>query len=232
MKKIKNILVLDTETTGDFSQPMIYDFGYKIVTPTGEVLCTRNAIVKEIFENKFVIQKAYYASKMTEYRKMIEQGQIEYKSFKSIIKQFIDDARKHKVEIISAYNLAFDMKAINATMRLCYSQGDDEKIIEKLINQKNKKLLCIWNLACETILDTDEYREFATSKGWISEAGNYKTNAEVTYTYISGLEEFTEKHMALDDVNIEIDILLHILKNYDGNLTYGLHYGSWKKVQK
>ena len=39
---MKNILVLDTETTGDpFGQPMIYDFGYKIVTPTGEVLKTK-----------------------------------------------------------------------------------------------------------------------------------------------------------------------------------------------
>ena len=229
---MKNILVLDTETTGDFGQPMIYDFGYKIVTPTGEVLKTKNAIVREIFENKFVIQKAYYASKMNDYRKMIADGQIEVQTFRAIIKEFISDARKYKVEIISAYNLAFDMAAINATMRLCYSQGDEEKIIEKLINQKNKKLLCIWNLACETILDTDEYREFAKSKGWVSEVGNYRTNAEVTYTYITGLEEFKEKHMALDDVNIEVDILLHILKNYEGNLTYGLHYNSWKKVQK
>ena len=228
---MKNILVLDTETTGDFGQPLIYDFGYKIIDREGTTLFQRNAIVREVFENRFLMDKAYYSDKVNTYRKMLENHEIDLLPFHILIKEFVAMARKYKVEIISAYNLAFDIKALNGTMRMCYSQGHDDKILEKLIEQKNKKLLCIWNLSCETILDTDEYRAYADTHNFISEKGNYLTNAEVAFRYIKDLPDFTEKHMALDDVNIEIEILLHILNHYDGNLTYGLHYGSWKKVQ-
>lgn len=228
---MKNILVLDTETTGDFKQPLIYDFGYKIVNPKGQVLFTKNSLVREVFENKFIMDKAYYSKKVKTYEKMLLNHEIELQPFHVIIREFITMARKYKVEIISAYNLAFDITALNGTMRMCYSKGHDEQILEKLINQKNKKLLCIWNLACETILDTDEYREFATKNEKISDKGNFLTNAEVTYQYMKNDIDFKEEHTALSDVNIEIEILLHILENYSGNLTFGLHYGSWKKVQ-
>jgi hypothetical protein len=229
---IKNILVLDTETTGDFGQPMIYDFGYKIVTPEGETLFCRNALVREVFENKFLMDKAYYSSKVKTYKEMLENKEIELLPFHILIKEFVAVARKYKVELICAYNLAFDIKALNGTMRMCYSQGHDEKILEKLVSQKNKKLLCIWNLACETILDTDEYRDYAKIHGFMSDKGNYLTNAEVTFRYIKDLPDFVEKHQALADVEIEIEILLTILNQYKGNLTYGLHYGSWQKVQR
>ena len=116
-------------------------------------------------------------------------------------------------------------------MQLCYSEGQEKQILEKLINQKNKKLLCIWNLACDTFLDTDEYREFAETHSFKSEIGNYKTSAECAYAYLTDNPQFEEEHTALSDTNIEIDILLHVFKNYVGNYTYGLHYGSWKKVQ-
>lgn len=229
---MKNILVLDTETTGDFSQPLIYDFGYKVITPAGEVLFSRNAIVKEVFENRFIMDKAYYADKVNAYRVSIENREIDLERFEVLIKEFIRVCRTYKVEIISAYNLAFDVKALNGTMRMCYSKGHDDKILEKLIDQKNKKLLCIWNLACETLLDTDEYREYAKVHGFVSDKGNYLTSAEVAYRYLKDLPEFIEQHTAMADVEIEIEILLAILKDYDGNLNYGLHYGSWQKVQR
>jgi len=229
---MKNILVFDTETTGEFGQPLIYDFGYKIISPSGQVLHMKNALVREIFESRFLMDKAYYSQKVKTYQEMVVNHEIDVEPFHKIIREFIAATRKYKVEIISAYNIAFDIRALNGTMRMCYSQGHDKKILEKLIEQKNKKLLCIWNLACETILDTDEYREFAATHNLISEKGNYFTNAEVTYQYMTKDLNFKEDHTALSDVNIEIEILLHILKNYSGNLTYGLHYGSWKKVQR
>lgn len=229
---MKNILVLDTETTGDFGQPMIYDFGYKIVTPQGETLFSRNALVQEIFESNFLMQKAFYSDKVKEYRRALENQEIDIAPFRVLIKEFINMARKHKVEIISAYNLAFDIRALNGTMRITHSEGHEKKILEKLTNQKNKKLVCIWNLACETILNTDEYRAFADEHNLVSEKGNYKTSAEASYRYLTKNADFIEKHTALADVEIEIEILLHIMKEYTGHMTYGLHYGSWKKVQK
>lgn len=229
---MRNIVVLDTETTGDFGQPLIYDFAYKIVSPTGEVLKSTSSLVKEIFDCRFIMEKAYYADKYKNYVKRHENCEIDKKPFRTLIKEFIADVRKYKVDIVAAYNLAFDVRALNGTMKMCYSEGDDEQIFEKLINQKNKKLLCIWNLACETMLNTDEYREWATQNGQVSDKGNYLTSAESAYRYLINNPTFVEDHMALEDVDIEIDLLLHILDNYKGNLTYGLHYGSWQKVQR
>jgi DNA polymerase III epsilon subunit-like protein len=231
---MKNILILDTETTGDFGSPMIYDFGYRIINPQGEVLLTRNCLISEVFDTKFLMDKAFYAKKFNAYLIAWDKGEIEKISFRIALKRFITDIRKYKVEVVAAYNLAFDVRALNQTMRLFDSPNFDKKILEKLFSQKNKKLLCIWNLACETVLNTDEYRAYcqADPEVFISEAGNYKTSAESAYRYLIKQNDFEESHTALSDVDIEIKILLDILNNYDGVISYGLHYGSWQKVQK
>ena len=231
---MKNILVLDTETTGDFGSPMIYDLGYKVISPKGEVLLVRNCLISEVFDTKFLMDKAYYAKKFNSYLIAFDTGEIEKLSFRIALKRFINDIRKYKVEIVAAYNLAFDVKALNKTMKLFDSQSFEKKVLERLFSQKNKKLLCIWNLACETVLDTDDYRTYCDlhADKFKSDKGNYKTSAEVAYCYLTKQNDFEESHTALDDVNIEIEILLDILANYNGNLTYGLHYGSWQKVQK
>lgn len=229
---MKNILVFDTETTGDFDKPLIYDFAYKIINKKGELLLQKNYLVEEIFNQAYLMSRAFYSKKIKEYRRKLETHEIEISPYRKIIKNFINDCRKYKVEIISAYNLAFDIRAINGTMQLCYSEGQENKILEKLVNQKNKKLLCIWNLACDTFLDTDEYRAFADTYAFKTDLGNYKTNAECAYAYLTDNPQFEEEHTALSDTVIEIEILLHIFKNYVGNYTYGLHYGSWQKVQK
>lgn len=229
---MKNILILDTETTLGFGSPLIYDFGYQIVSPLGIVLVKRSALVLEVFDTKDLMDKAYYSDKYESYCKLFENGLIEKLSFRKIMKRFVSDCRKHKVEIIGAYNLAFDMRAINKSLFILDNASYESKYLEKFFAQKNKKLLCIWNLSCETILNTDEYRKFADENKLVSKSGNYQTSAEVAYQYIKNMPEFVEKHMAIEDVEIETEILLHILQNYNGIITYGLHYGSWRKAQK
>jgi hypothetical protein len=123
--------------------------------------------------------------------------------------------------------LAFDYKAINYTNQ--FFNNGDEKLM-KLIDKKT--LLCIWNLACDTILDTEDYKEYATMKNFISEKGNYLTNAESCYAYLTQNEDFQEEHTALADVEIEVEILKYIVENCKSKVKYGLAYGCWKKVQK
>lgn len=229
---MKNILILDTETAGDFGSPLIYDLGYKIITPMGETLVERNTIIAEVFDTKSMMGNAYYASKFEEYVKWLENGEIEKMTFKKAILRLIADIKKNKVEYVCAYNLAFDVRALNQSMRVMYNEGFEKQILDKLFNQKNKKLLCIWNLACETVLDTDDYRKFATENGLITDKGNYQTGAEMAYKYIKQNANFIENHTALSDAQIETEILLYIFENYKGVPTFGLHYGSWQKVQK
>ena len=228
---MKNILVLDTETTLGFGSPLIYDFGYKIIDREGTTLKSVSTLIGEVFDTKALMNSAYYLEKVPMYQKMYENGEIGKTTFVKAFKQFINDMRHYKVELLCAYNIAFDIGALNNTLRMLDSVSYENKTLEKVINQKNKKVLCIWNLACETLLNTDEYREYADTHNFKSEKGNYKTSAEVAFRYIKDLPDFVEKHTALADVEIEIEILLTILNHYTGNMTYGLHYGSWKKIQ-
>lgn len=223
---------MDTETTGDLGCPLIYDFGYVIINERGEKLLSRNFLIKEIFDTKSLMDKAYYSNKVSEYQQKFANGLIPKESFKNAIKQFVADCKKYKVGVVSAYNIAFDIRALNQTLRVLFNENFENGWLSKFFEQKNKKLLCIYNLACETILNTDEYREFATQNQLVSEKGNYKTNAECAYRFISKNVEFIESHTAIEDVEIEIEILMTILDNYKGNIEYGLHYGSWRKVQR
>lgn len=230
-KMIKNILVFDTETTGELGSPLIYDLGYRIISPDGKVLKSFNCLVTEIFSNGFVMSLAYYSNKIKMYRDKHKQGLIEMLPYKKAITTFINDARHYKVGIIAAYNVAFDLRALQATLKMTYHEGFQKDIVNKLLNQKNKKVLCIWNLVCDTVLNTDEFRNYAETHGFKSEKGNYQTSAEVAYRYITDNEEFVEDHTALSDVDIEIELLLHALKYYSPILEYGAKYSCWQKVQ-
>jgi hypothetical protein len=46
----------------------------------------------------------------------------------------------------------------------------------------------------------------------ITPAGNVKTSAEVSYSYLHNLPNFIESHTALDDCYIEADIAKTLLK--------------------
>ena len=135
--------------------------------------------------------------------------------------------RTYKVKVLSAYNLAFDYNALKYTNH--FFNVENEKFMSVI---DKKTFLCIWNLACDTILDTDDYRQYATMKNFISEKGNYLTNAESCYAYLIGNEDFEEEHTALADVQIEVEILKYIVTKCKGKVKYGLAYSCWQRVQK
>lgn len=227
MRTQNNILVLDTETVGTFSKPIIHDIGWENVDKVFNRLVKKHYLVKELHIDQPWILKTsdFYRGKAKIYEKWIAEGSVEIKPWREIIAELVKDLKT--VKVISAYNLAFDYKAINYTNQ--FFNNGDTKLME-LIDKKTR--LCIWGLACDTILDTDDYREYATMKDFISEKGNYLTNAESCYAYLIGDETFEEEHTALADVEIEIEILKHIVENCKGKVKYGLAYNCWRKVQK
>jgi DNA polymerase III epsilon subunit-like protein len=224
-----NILIVDTETVGTFGSPIIHDIGYKIIDKDFNTLLERRFLVKELHEvNQYMLFVSdFYQSKKHLYDEVKETNSIDIVAWKDIEKIFINDMRSYKVKVISAYNMAFDYKAFNATSHF-FNLGST-----KLMDAIDKKsLLCIYNLACDTILDTDDYRDYATMKNFISDKGNYLTNAECCYRYLIDDETFEEEHTALADVEIEKQILEHIIKNCKHKVQYGLAYNCWRKVQR
>ena len=84
-------------------------------------------------------------------------------------------------------------------------------------------LFDIWALACEHIRASDEYRDFAWDEGLLTDSGKYyKTSAEVAYRFISRNREFVEAHTALDDAEIESEILASIIRKDKKKLKMGI----------
>ena len=192
------IMVLDTETC-DLSGS-VYDVGYTITNKKGDILATRNWLVKEIFTDASRMMGAFYAKKMfSHYAPMLDDGLVKLTAWADIVEQIRADVRDYGINIISAYNAGFDLRVMRNTNAML---GDGSAILPKGL-----KVLDIWQFACETKLSQRTYKKLARANGWVSPAGNIKTGAEFCYRYTSNNPNFIEDHTALSDAIIETQIL-------------------------
>ena len=192
------ILTLDTETA-DLSGN-VYDVGYIIHDRVGNELTRFNALVEEIFTDAKIMMGAFYAKKLfSHYAPMLDRGEIKMQSWQFIIDRLRSDIELYNVSTIAAYNIGFDMRAMNSTHR---ALTDENKVLESPC-----KILDIWQFACEVKLNNRNYKRIAESLGWVSPKGNIKTGAEFAYRFCSGDHGFIEDHTALSDCQIEVEIL-------------------------
>ena len=192
------ILTLDTETA-DLSGN-VYDVGYIIHDRAGNELARFNALVEEIFTQPKIMMGAFYAKKLfSHYAPMLDAGEVKMQSWQFIIDRLRSDIELYNVSTIAAYNIGFDMRAMNQTHR---ALTDESKVLESPC-----KILDIWQFACEVKLNNRNYKRIAESLGWVSPKGNIKTGAEFAYRFCSGDHGFIEDHTALSDCVIEVEIL-------------------------
>ena len=201
MKK-KNIAIIDTETAGGFGDLKIYDFGMVIMTQQGEIVAEYESLVKEVFIPKHMAT-AYYSKKIECYYSMLMDS-MRIRPWDTIRDDVNALFKKHDVEIVSAYNLGFDTRAIKATQKK-YSKHDT-------FLEETKDTLDLWLWSCQSLLSKNKYHKYATANGMTTKAGNVKTSAEVSYSYLHNLPNFVESHTALDDCYIEADIAKTLLK--------------------
>ena len=206
-KKMKNakkiIMVLDTETA-DLTGA-VYDVGYTITTKAGTILVERNWLVEEIFTDAKRMMGAFYAGKIfTHYARMLQNGDIALTSWNTIIAEIAADCINYNVNVIAAYNLAFDRRVMASTHAMLGGTG---KILPYAMDQ-----LDLWRFACETKLSQQTYRNLALDLGWVSAAGNIKTGAEYAYRFCAGNWGFIEDHTALSDAIIETHIMAECFK--------------------
>lgn len=227
MRHKNTIIIVDTETTGSLKTPIIYDIGWAFYNKRTKIIDRKEYLVKEVFNNDYLMNSAYYIGKKPLYDKRVRNKEIIIKPFREILQELMQDMRKYNVKVFSAYNVAFDIKAINSTIDLVSSD------LSTTWKRANKRVqpLCIWGLATNTLMNNIDYQELALRKGWYTENGNILSNAEVAYRYLTGNYEFVEKHTALQDVLIEREILKHCLTSYGGNAKYGVIYHAWRNVQ-
>lgn len=194
----KKILVLDTETCD--LQGNVYDIGWTITNRRGEILDSHNSLVMETFSDPRKMMGAFYADKLfTHYAPMLENGDIVRRPWLEIISTLREHMARHSVNVLAAYNLAFDKRVMAQTHKALGNAGP--------VLAQPVALLDIWRFACETKLSQRAYARIAREQGWVSDAGNLRTGAQYAYRYCSGDWGFIEDHTALSDAIIETEIL-------------------------
>ena len=199
MAKKHLYITLDTETCGGFGNPLVYDIGYVIHDNTGTIYEQRSYVVREIFYGEWKkMRSAYYANKLPKYREGIKSGKWNVASFWTIRKELYSLIKEYKIKAVIAYNAGFDCRALSCTLN--YLSKFEEK---QIFFNESIPVWDSWGMACQTILRQKRFFGQAVENNWVSQAGNVKTSAEISYRYIDNNSQFEESHTALEDALIE-----------------------------
>ena len=195
-------LVLDVETANSEKDALVYDIGYAICDREGNIYQADSFIVTDIFfQEKQLMETAYYKNKIPLYLKGIEQKAFKVVSFYEARATIIKAIQDWKVEAVAAYNANFDYTSLNTTQRWL------TKSKYRFFLPYGTKIFCIWHMACQVICTQRNYVRFCLEHGFISDKGNIKTSAEVVYAYMVRNSNFDESHTGLADVLIEVQIM-------------------------
>ena len=202
-KRKSYVMVIDVETCGDRKNPLVYDIGIAIIDKRGNIYDKFSFIISEIFDNEELMLSAYYKRKIPQYLTNIDKGLSQKVKFLEMRSIFLELLRVYRVGTISAYNLRFDMRALTSTTEHLFGQG--KKFLSS--TYKDINLLCIWSFACEVLYSRPSFLNFVNDHDYLTKTNNPKTTVEIGYRYITNDTTFVEKHMGLDDVVAESQIL-------------------------
>lgn len=211
------IIVLDTETCNITASDKVlprnnltYDIGFEVIYPsTGESVCTRSYIVREIFFGEWKrMQTSYYANKLPQYYADIADGLRQVQSFFDIMNEIKVLCQAYHVTAICAHNARFDVDALNTTADFLTGRSG----IHALPNVE------IWDSMkmAKTFTNTPTYRRFCEENEYMTKHATPRPRmtAEIIYRFIIQDLTFEESHTALEDVKIEKEIVLKAYRTH------------------
>ena len=201
MNKKEKIIVLDVETAGSLESPLVYDLGFIVTNKEGKIFEKHQFIISDIFDNSDLMKTAYYYNKLPKYLQGLEDKKMQKVSFAMAYATMQHIIKKYNIKNVFAYNAYFDNNALNNTIRTL-TNGQKRYFLPY-----GTQVNCIWHMACQVLYTQKTFYKEARKNGWFTENGNLKTSAEIGFRYISGLNEFDEEHMGLQDVLIETMIM-------------------------
>ena len=219
-------LVLDVETANSLEQPLPYDIGWAVCDRYGNILEQRSYIVAEIYHDlSDVMKTAYYAEKIPQYEEDIKAGKRTVATMFTIRRQMLADMKNYKIKQVGAYNMAFDKKALTNLIRYV------SKSFCRWWFPFGTEFFCIWNMACDALLERKSYIDFAVKNGLLSEKNNILTSAECVYKYMKKNMDFIESHTGLEDVLIEVEIMAYCYRQHK-KMQRTINPSCWMRVQK
>lgn len=204
---------VDTETTGTLEEPIVYDFG-------GESLNGDNTINNVIYETFYkmpeLMEQAYYANKISEYKEDIWQSKRIVEDFFAIRSHIRKMYKEGKIKRVFAHNASFDVRALNNTCKVL----SNNKI--RYFFPYGMEICDTLKMAHEVLGHDEEYTSWCKENGYMTnhETPRPRLTAEIIYRYITKNYSFNEEHTGLADVRIEKQIYEYLYnKNPDANVT-------------
>lgn len=216
-KRIKYRIVIDTETcpidiTLEEVTPFnmwMYDVGWAVVDRHGNVYKTCSFVNADIFlGEKTLMNSAFYADKIPLYWDEIKKGQRILTTFANIVKAFRQDIQDFNITEVYAHNMRFDYNVLNNTSRWI------SKSKYRYFFPYGIEICDTLKMAKSVIATMPTYQKWCAENNYITKTGKVKLTAEIIYRFISGDENFTEKHTGLEDVMIEKDILAYCFRKH------------------
>ena len=208
MGKKQYLCVLDTETVTSLRK--VFDLGYKIIDRSGSIYETGSFIaaeqiadaaqVRELTTDNFSKGKChlYFNGLLND---SDEWQVVPFATIREIVNQVIS---KYDA-ILCAYNIAFDINALNRTSRI-YCGTDFFDTMPELCD--------IWACALSTVCATQKFIKFIADNSFVTGSGNPQTGAEAVYRYLMNDTTFNERHTALADCDIEAEIFAACVRTH------------------
>jgi DNA polymerase III epsilon subunit-like protein len=195
-----NYIVIDTETTNGFDDPLVYDCGWAVIDDNGTVLKARSYVVADVFCNEELMKDAYFADKIPQYVADVADGKRKMAWFENVKKVLHKDCKKFHVKAIMAHNMRFDYRSCT------HSQRYITKSANRWFYPYGVQLWDTLRMARETFNKDEDYRNFCSENGYMMKNNSPRMTAEILYRYLSGYNDFEEQHTGLADVMIEKEI--------------------------
>lgn len=226
MRKNERFFIIDTETANSVEHPLTYDIGFCVMDRKGNIYEQESLVVYDIYaKEREMMKSAYYAEKLPKYEIKLKSGERKMVSLFTAKKMITALMKKHNTNLVYAYNMNFDKRALNNTQRWTTAEK------YRWFFPYGTEYRCIWHMACQVLLARPSYIKFAIKNNFISEKGNIKTSAECCYCYLINNPDFKEEHQGIDDVKIEAEILLKCFAQHK-KVNSNPYTACWRMVQK
>ncbi len=248
---VSNIKDADARQKIAIAKPLIYDIGWTVIDKKGNIYKKKSFLISEIFSVPSTFNTAYYKEKRPIYLERLQGGAIDLVTWEAATKELVHDMEL--VEGVGAYNAMFDFKKAipftetyisklyspdfdkwekfqNSTcddMAAGYIHESDKDFNPNIFQFRDKtyNLFDVWALACNHLINNDEYKRACLENGWKSRTNKYfSTNAENVFKFCSKNIDFEEEHTALSDAEIESFLFSEAVKKTKGKIEFGIIY--------
>ena len=215
------LLIIDTETAKYKGVDCVYNIGWSVMTKTGKVKSQKSFLVSEVYNEMFTVlkkngtkwaDKDYYVTKSTNYKSQLNKVTFMAR-WTDILETLITDMNAFNIPLIAAYNVGYDRRVIQGTTELLTGK--------RITNIKNTiqildKRFSIYDIrigAINTICQSKKFVNFCLENDFLSDnCLELRTRAETLIRYIRNNPFISECHTALEDTQIESEILAKVLK--------------------